>query len=220
MRVLVVAAHPDDEILGAGATLAGHVDRGDDVHACILAEGATSRYEDAMVESLHEAGKRAGEVIGFSSVVFDQLPDQRLDTLPLITVTQRVEELVDALRPEVVYTHFPWDVNSDHGVVAQCVWTAIRPFRFPFVKCIAAFETPSSTEWAIPSPMHRFQPNRFVDVTATVERKLEAMACYRSELRDYPHPRSLRALRERAGYWGSVAGAEAVEPFMVLREHR
>ncbi len=218
MKVMVVAAHPDDEILGAGATLARHASVGDQVHACVLAEGATSRYDDQMVDTLHECGKRAGDLIGFSSVRFDHLPDQRLDTLPLIEVTQRIEELVDTVRPEVIYTHFPWDVNSDHAVVAKCLWTACRPYRFPFVRCIAAFETPSSTEWAIPSEQHRFQPNRFVDVSSTLDLKLDAMRCYSTEIRPYPHPRSLRALQERAAYWGSVSGFAMAEPFMVLRE--
>jgi LmbE family N-acetylglucosaminyl deacetylase len=216
----VVAAHPDDEVLGAGGTLARHAQAGDDVHALVLAEGATSRYDEEMVDGLHDAGKRAAEVLGFASSTFEQLPDQRLDTLPLIEITQRVEEVVETVRPDIVYTHFAWDVNSDHGVVGSCVWTACRPFRFPFVRCVAAFETPSSTEWAVPALTPRFQPNRFVDISATLDLKLEAMACYGTELRDYPHPRSLRALRERAGYWGSVAGSLAVEPFMVLREVR
>jgi len=218
VRVLVVAAHPDDEVLGAGATLARHVDRGDEVHACVLSEGATSRYEDDMVSELVQCGKRAAEVIGLRSLRFEQLPDQRLDLLPLIEVTQAVEDLVDAVRPDVVYTHFPWDVNSDHAVVARCVWTACRPYRFPFVRMLAAFETPSSTEWALPGEHRRFEPQRFVDVSATLSRKLDAMRCYHSELRAYPHPRSLRALQERAAYWGSVVGLAAAEPFLVLRE--
>ena len=218
MNVLVISAHPDDEILGAGATLARHVDQGDQVHACVLAEGATSRYQDDMVNELVECGKQAGDVIGFTSLRFEQLPDQRLDTLPLIEVTQLIEDLVDTVRPEVVYTHFPWDVNTDHAVVARCTWTACRPYRFPFVRMLAAFETPSSTEWAVPGEQHRFEPQRYVDVSGTLSRKLEAMRCYRSELRDYPHPRSLRALEERAAYWGSIVGVPAAEPFLVLRE--
>ena len=128
--MMVIAAHPDDKMLGAGATLARHASVGDQVHACVLAEGATSRYEDQMVDTLHECGKRAGDMIGFSSLRFDHLPDQRLDALPLIEVTQRTGELVDTVRPEIIYSHFPWDVNSDHGVVARCVWTACRPYRF------------------------------------------------------------------------------------------
>lgn len=220
MNVVVVAAHPDDEVLGAGATLARHVRAGDDVHAVVLAEGATSRYDVRMVDELQAGGVAAAECIGLSSVRFEAFPDQRLDQIPLIDLTQHVEEVLAELRPSVVYTHFSGDVNVDHGMVAQAVWTACRPYRLRSVKLIAAFETPSSTEWSSPIRGSEFRPNMFVDVSGTIECKLSAMACYSSELRDYPHPRSLRALRERAAHWGSVVGTSAAEPFVILRDIR
>ena len=218
MNVVVVAAHPDDEILGAGATLAKHARAGDAVHAVVLAEGATSRYETGMKESLHESGERAARAIGFASIRFESLPDQRLDTVPLIEVTQRIEKILEPLDPAIVYTHFGGDVNLDHGVVARAVWTACRPYRFAGLRRVAAFETPSSTEWGAPNEGGGFRPNLYVDVAATLDAKIAAIECYESELRPYPHPRSARALRERAAYWGSVAGRTAVEAFMILRE--
>ena len=218
MRIVVFAAHPDDELLGAGGTLARHAERGDEVHAVVAAEGATGRYEDQMKEALQKAGQRAAEQLGFSSIRFEGLPDQRLDELGLIDVTQRIEAVLEELDPEVVYTHFPGDVNADHGIVARAAWTACRPYRFPRVRRFAAFETPSSTEWGLPLPASAFQPNSFVDVTATIDAKVAAFECYESELRAYPHPRSARALRERAAYWGSVVGYPCAEPFVLLRE--
>lgn len=218
MNVLVFAGHPDDEILGAGATFAGHASRGDAVHAVVLAEGATSRYGAAMEEALQKAGMRAAEEIGFASIRFEGMPDQRLDTAPLIEITQRIEAILEELDPEVVYTHFPGDVNVDHGVVARAVWTACRPYRFPRIRRLAAFETPSSTEWAWPLPDGVFSPSLFVDVSATIDAKLAAMECYSAEVRDYPHPRSTRALRQRAAFWGSVVDRSAVEPFVIMRE--
>jgi LmbE family N-acetylglucosaminyl deacetylase len=218
MNVLVFAGHPDDEILGPGATLAGHASRGDAVHAVVLAEGATSRYGATMAEALEKAGMRAAEEIGFASIRFEGMPDQRLDTAPLIEITQRIEAILEELDPEVVYTHFPGDVNVDHGVVARAVWTACRPYRFPRIRRLAAFETPSSTEWAWPLPDGVFSPNLFVEVSATIDAKLAAMECYSAELRDYPHPRSTRALRQRAAFWGSVVDRSAVEPFVIMRE--
>jgi LmbE family N-acetylglucosaminyl deacetylase len=218
MNVLVFASHPDDEILGAGATLAGHASRGDEVHAVVLAEGASSRYSETMQQALQKAGLRAAEEIGFASIRFEGLPDQRLDTVPLIEITQGLEAILDELDPEVVYTHFPGDVNVDHGVVARAVWTACRPYRFPRIRRLAAFETPSSTEWAWPLPDGVFSPTLFVEVSATIDAKLAAMECYSAELRDYPHPRSTRALRQRAEFWGSVVDRSAVEPFVILRE--
>jgi LmbE family N-acetylglucosaminyl deacetylase len=218
VNVAVVAAHPDDEILGPGGTLAHHVNRGDAVHAVVLAEGASSRYGAGMEDELRKAGQRAAQEIGYESIRFEALPDQRLDALPLIEITQRLEAILEELDPEVLYTHFPGDVNADHGIVARAVWTACRPYRLPRLCRVAAFETPSSTEWAWPMSDGMFKPNLFVDVTATIDVKVAAVECYESELRDYPHPRSARALRERAAVWGSVVGRPAVEPFLILRE--
>lgn len=216
--VLVVAAHPDDEVLGAGGTLARHVHCGDQVHALLVADGATSRYETGMAEVLAKCTRRSAQVLGFASVDQLSLPDQRLDTVPLLDVTREVEKVVDRVRPDVVYTHFPGDVNADHGVVARAAWTACRPYVLPGLRLFAAFETPSSTEWAWPVQGSTFEPALFVDVASTLEEKLDAMSCYETELRDYPHPRSLRALRERAAYWGSRVGRQSAEAFQVLRE--
>ncbi|MDQ2751007.1 MAG: PIG-L family deacetylase [Actinomycetota bacterium] len=218
MKVLVVAAHPDDELLGPGATLARHATRGDEVHAVILSDGATSRYPDPMVGVLCESAQRAAQVLGLTSVSVQALPDQRLDTLPLVELTHVVESFVDQVGPDLLYTHFPGDVNSDHAVVARATWIACRPYVVPRLQRFAVYETPSSTEWAWPLDGGAFQPGLFVDVTETLDVKLEAMACYDSEVRDYPHPRSLRALSERAAYWGSRVGRSAAEPFHVLRE--
>lgn len=215
--VLVVAAHPDDELLGAGGTLGRHVHCGDSVHALLVADGATSRYATGMADVLAKCTQRAAQVLGLASVEMLSLPDQRLDAMSLLDVTRDVEMVVDHVRPDVVYTHFPGDVNADHGVVARAAWTACRPYVLPGLRLFAAFETPSSTEWAWPVEGSAFRPALFVDVTSTLDEKLDAMACYDSELRDYPHPRSLRALRERAAYWGSRVGRPAAEAFQVLR---
>jgi LmbE family N-acetylglucosaminyl deacetylase len=217
-RVAVIAAHPDDELLGAGGTLARHVLAGDEVHAIVVADGAGSRYPAELVSTLEKQARRAAEVIGFTSLRFLSLPDQRLDTVPLIELTQRLEGVLDEIGPGAVYTHFPEDVNADHGAVARCAWTACRPYARPEVRKFAVFETPSSTEWAWPMPGTDFRPSLYVDVTDTLEVKVAAMECYETELRDYPHPRSSRALRERAAYWGSHIGRPAAEPFVVLRE--
>ncbi|GHF42967.1 MULTISPECIES: PIG-L deacetylase family protein [Streptomyces] len=215
--VLVLAAHPDDELLGAGATFARHTAEGDAVHAVVLTEGASSRYREGLASELAKAAKGAAQVLGLASLRLWRLPDQRLDSLPLIDVVQRVEAVVDELRPDLVYTHFPGDVNADHGIVARAAWTACRPYVLPRLRRFAVFETPSSTEWAWATGK-MFTPTLYVDVSGTLAVKLEAMRCYETEVRDHPHPRSLRALEERALYWGSRVGREAAEPLQVLRE--
>lgn len=214
----MVGAHPDDEILGAGGTLARHVRRGHEVHAVVVSEGAGSRYPDDMVATLEKDARRAADAIGFASLQLQALPDQRLDTVPLIELTQLIESVIEAIAPHVVYTHFPGDVNADHGSVARATWTACRPYAQPQLRRFAVFETPSSTEWAWPVSGSGLEPNLFVDVAETLDLKLAAMECYESELRDYPHPRSIRALVERAAYWGSQIGRPAAEPFRILRD--
>ena len=216
--VVVVAAHPDDELLGAGGTIARHIQAGDEAHAVVVADGAGSRYPGELAATLEKQALRAAEIIGFASVRFLALPDQRLDGVPLIELTQRLEAVLGEFRPAVVYTHFPEDVNVDHGLVARAAWTACRPYRLQGLRRFAVFETPSSTEWAWPLDGTTLQPNLFVDVTSTLQMKIAAMECYETELRPYPHPRSSRALRERAAFWGSHVGRLAAEPFRVLRE--
>jgi LmbE family N-acetylglucosaminyl deacetylase len=211
MRILVVAAHPDDEILGCGGTMARLAREGHEVRAAILAEGMSSRYahrEDA-------DGK-----VGARESVLCKLPDNRLDTVPLLEVVKLVEELVARFRPEVIYTHHPGDLNVDHGVVHRAVLTATRPVAGQCVSEIYAFEVPSSTEWAFQRLEPSFRPSVFVDITETLETKIEAMACYDTETRKFPHPRSPEALRAIATRWGSVVGLPAVEAFELIRSVR
>ncbi len=217
MKVMVIAAHPDDELLGVGATLARHVEAGDEVHAVVVSEGASSRYEEGAQNTLQEAGKRAAKLLGFASIQFLGYPDQRLDTVPLIELTQRIEETLDAASPRVLYTHHWGDLNRDHRIVCEAVSVASRPIGEHFPREIYCFETPSSTEWSLPEPASAFVPNHFVDVTATLEKKLAAMSCYDTELRPPPHPRSLEALRARAHYWGQIVTRPYAEAFALMR---
>ncbi len=217
MRVLAVAAHPDDELLGLGATLAKHAAAGDDVWAVVVSEGASSRYEAGADHALQAAGRRAASVLGLQEIRFLGLPDQRLDTVPLIEVTQRLEREIEDLRPDVLYTHHWGDMNRDHRIVSEAVMVAVRPIGDQYPHTVLLFETPSSTEWAPPDPTSAFVPNYFVDVGTTIETKLRAMECYESELRDAPHPRSLDALRARAKYWGQIVTREYAEAFVLAR---
>ena len=216
-RVLVVAAHPDDEILGGGATFAKRLRAGDEVHAVVVCEGESVRYHSqgqAVGQQSHAL--QAAEVLGFTSFQCLMLPEQRLDTISQIELNQRLETLIDELRSEVVYTHFGGDINRDHQIVHDSVMVATRPSR-DFIREVLAFETPSSTGlWT----QHAFNPDTFELVADTLEIKLAAMACYESETPPPPHPRSLESLRHRAHYWGNLVHAEAAEPFMTLRRIR
>ena len=214
-RVLVIAAHPDDEVLGPGGTLIRHFKSGDDIRALIVCSSQPIRYREGEHEQ-HADSQRAAHYLGARTSGLG-FPDQRLDAGSNLELIQAVEHEVREFQPTVVYTHHWGDVNADHVRIAEAVDVATRPFAAPYVRRLYAFETPSSTEWTASSRTRTFTPNLFSDISQELDRKLDAMRCYRSELRPYPHPRSLRSLRERAGYWGSVANLPAAEPFMLLR---
>jgi LmbE family N-acetylglucosaminyl deacetylase len=220
MRVLTVAAHPDDETLGAGGTMAWHAARGDTVWACILADGASSRH--GRVQQQADCARQAGEILGLDRLVMVGLPDQRLDTLSLLDVITPIEQCIDELQPDVVLTHFMGDVNEDHRLVARATMVATRPVPDSCVRRVCSFEIPSSTDWAPPIPGSTFSPNVFVDISETLETKLTAMKAYAetyvSELRPFPHPRSIEALTAYARRSGAMSGQLAAEPFMLLRE--
>ncbi|MGH3413546.1 MAG: PIG-L deacetylase family protein [Marmoricola sp.] len=220
MRVLTVAAHPDDETLGAGGTMAWHAARGDVVWVCVLADGVTSRH--GRVAQQAECAEQACDALGVERLVMVGLPDQRLDTLGLLDVITPIEQCIDELRPDVVLTHFPGDVNEDHRLVSRATMVATRPVAGTSVRRVCAFQVPSSTDWAPPVPGSVFSPNLYVDISDTLDTKLTAMKAYAntyvSEVRPFPHPRSMEALTAYARGHGAAAGLLAAEPFMLLRE--
>ena len=225
-QILVVTAHPDDEVLGCGGTIARLAQEGHDVYIAILGEGITSRYQQreqadqALVEVLNAHSRQVAELLGAKDVFPYNLPDNRFDTVPLLDMIKIVEELVERLQPQVIYTHHGGDLNIDHVVVHRAVLTATRPMGGCPVKGIYAFEVPSSTEWAFGQFQPAFRPNVFLDISATLEIKVQAMALYESEARPFPHPRSPKALRALARRWGSVVGVEAAEAFELIRTVR
>ena len=223
--VLVVAAHPDDEVLGCGATMARLAAEGQPVHIAILGEGITSRSSrddsDAkLLRRLHQQAEAAALKVGAKDVVLFKLPDNRLDTLPMLEIAKLIEDLIQKLRPAVIYTHHPGDLNLDHGIVHRAVLIATRPVLGHPVRQILTFEVPSSTEWAFQKIEPVFRPNVFVEVSKTLDAKIAALACYDSETRDFPHPRSEQTLRAIATRWGSVIGCTAAESFELVRSIR
>jgi LmbE family N-acetylglucosaminyl deacetylase len=216
--VLTVAAHPDDEVLGAGGAIIRHFKNGDEVMALIVCSADPIRYPDGSVDQGADT-RRAAHFLG-AAVRGLGFPDQGLDRGSNLDLIQALEREIAAFRPTVIYTHFWGDVNVDHARIAEAVDVAARPYAAPYVEEVYAFETPSSTEWTASARGRAFTPTVFVDISSELDRKMDAMACYASELRPYPHPRSLRALRERAGYWGSVANLPAAEALMLTRSRQ
>lgn len=210
-NILIVATHPDDEILGCGGTIAKHVDQGDNVIACIICEGETHR---GISQNDGNYTKKAAEILGISEVIHSKLPDQMLDTIPIVNVIAKIEDAVNTFKPAIIYTHHNNDINKDHQIVFESVLVAARP-TLSFIKSIYSFDTSSSTEWSYP---RTFIPDTWVDISQYLGKKLEAMECYISEIKDYPHPRSLKALENKAISLGNQCLMNAAEGFMTVRK--
>ncbi len=218
MRVLVVAAHPDDEVLGPGGTILTHARAGDEVSILLACCGDNLRYGAEQAAGLRGAAEKVGRALGAARVLFGDLPDQGLDATRLTDVARAVEEAVASCDPQVLYTHYWGDLNRDHRILSEAVAVAARPYAAPGVRALYCYETPSSTEWGAAGGLAPFAPQRFRDVSAVLEAKLDAFAIYTTEVRPSPHPRSRASLEARARYWGSVAGLGAAEAFVVARE--
>lgn len=216
--VLVVAAHSDDEALGCAGTIARHVDEGDIVHAIFLADGVSSRVvlADAALTQRMSATEKARLAMGIQHVEYLGLPDNKLDSLPLIDIIQPLERTIAQTDPDIIYTHHNGDLNVDHRIAHQAVMTACRPLPGSRVKEILTFEVMSSTEWSSPNQTP-FIPNYYVDISKYLDKKIAALHAYQLEMRDYPHSRSIEHLSALAQHRGNCVGVEAAEAFMVMR---
>jgi LmbE family N-acetylglucosaminyl deacetylase len=221
MKILVVVAHPDDEVLGCGGTIAKYTRNGNEVHCLIMGEGISSRYEHRELakkeelKALKEDAKKAAKILGIKKVFFKDFPDNRFDTVPLLEIIKAIEELKEKIKPNVIYTHYRGDLNIDHRLTFEAVLTACRPLAGETVREIYSFEVPSVTEWNALDK--QFTPNVFVDISNTFNKKVEALKAYKSEIRKYPHPRSPESLEIINKRWGLVAGGGLVEPFILIR---
>ena len=226
--ILVVAAHPDDEVLGCGGTLARLASEGVETHVALLADGVGSRYGtrqridgtalSAELEARRAAAREAARILGVRSVSFGDFPDNRMDVVPLLDIIQKIESLIDAIQPDTVFTHHPGDVNVDHRRIHEAITAACRPQPGSCVRTILCFEVPSSTEWQLPAGGPPFAPNCHVALSpCDLEKKRNALACYAHEMRPWPHPRSLEAIETLTRLRGAQAGVDASEAFMIVR---
>ncbi len=215
---MVVAGHPDDEVLGCGGTIRKHVLAGDEVKVVVLADGVSSRTQEHQVRSERSACAYAvAAILGVREVSVHDYPDNRLDAIDRLDIVQLVEAHLRSFVPEVVYTHHGGDLNIDHRRVHEAVLTACRPQAGYSVQCLLFFEVPSSTEWQAPGSAFPFEPNWFVDITDTLNAKLEALHAYAGEMRPWPHPRSYEAISHLAKWRGATVGCDAAEAFMLGR---
>lgn len=221
---LVVAAHPDDEILGCGATVAKMRSQGWVVHHLILAEGVTSRVNrrnqtesSEELDALRQAARQAAGVLGVSDVSFGGFPDNRMDGVDLLDVVKVIEACIGTLNPYRVFTHHYGDVNVDHRIVHEAVAAATRPVPGHSVRQVIYFEIPSSTEWRSSGSVQPFLPNMYVDIHGYLPLKRKALEAYGAEMREFPHPRSIEAVEHLAAWRGAAAGFHAAEAFHIGR---
>lgn len=218
---LVIVAHPDDEVLGCGGTIA-KFSQNSDTYTLILGEGITSRnnlegQKKEKVEQLRNDAENANEILGVKEVFFESFPDNKFDTTSLLDIIKTIERYIQEIKPKIIYTHHYGDLNIDHQITHKAILTAIRPVGNYTVKKILSFEVLSSTEWNNQTQGNIFIPNTYIDISKTMDKKLAAMQCYESEIRNYPHPRSLEGIKILAQKRGLEVGLKYAEAFNLIR---
>jgi LmbE family N-acetylglucosaminyl deacetylase len=234
LNILVIAAHPDDEVLGLGGTIKKLSKNGNNVKIVIMATGIKARrsknysnsdkYEindkisnelNSQIQILRKESTKSSKILGAKSIDFLNFPDNEMDTVSLLEVTKSIEKIISDFNPEIVYTHTNFDVNIDHRICNQATLVATRPQANTKIKQVISYEVPSSTEWYFP---HSFSPNIFVDISHEINAKKNALKCYTNEIQNFPHPRSVEALDALSKKWGSVSGFKHAEAFYLLRK--
>lgn len=220
-KILIVAAHPDDEVLGCFGTVAKLIKEGYEAYTLILGEGKTSRDEERIVENkkdeievLNTEIEKANDIIGINKVFVESFPDNRFDSVDLLDIIKVISKVKAEVKPDIIFTHYEHDLNIDHQITYKAVITATRPMKNECVKEIYSFEILSSTEWNYPLS---FNPDTYYDISDTIGLKVEAMKEYKSELCEYPHPRSCEGIELNAKYQGMRVGKKYTEAFKSIR---
>lgn len=234
MKVLVIVAHPDDEVLGMGGTLRKLSVKNHDIKVVFLATGIAARRSDKFrnetkyeinktlikkmeeqIKKLRLDAKRALKILGIKNIEFFNFPDNEMDMVSNLEITKTIENIIKKFKPDVIYTHTKNDINVDHRAIFNATITATRPSTRVNVKKVICFEVPSSSEWNFGDT---FSPNIFVDIKRELSYKKKAIRAYKTELKKFPHPRSVNSLDIIAKRWGTVSGFEASEAFELIRE--
>lgn len=224
MNILVVAAHPDDEVLGLGGTIRKHYDSGDVVKCCILSREVQARENKPPDNLFMEQIEKAKNIIGIDEILFFDFPNIKMNIVPTLDMVKAIEKAIEKFEPEIVYTHTGFDLNEDHRIVFNATMAAVRlPERMTtdlpvnLIKKVLCYEVPSSTEWA-PPLSETFVPNYFVDISAYIDTKIEAITQYEGVIKSAPHPRSIVSLKALAQFRGCQVGFKYAEGFGLVRE--
>lgn len=219
-KILVIATHPDDEVLGCGGTIARHVRSGDEIFLCIVTRGFPPDWDEAVDDEIKRQVSRVSEILRIKQVRFLDLPAAKLDTIPQKELNEHISKYVEEVQPQTVYIPHRGDIHKDHQLIFDATMVSVRPQPRVTIKRVLCYEVLSETEWAAPFPENAFIPNVYVDISATLEIKLKAMSEYKTQLREFPHPRSSEAVSALAKVRGATIGVEAAEAFALIRESR
>jgi len=219
--ILIVASHPDDEVLGCGGTIARHVEEGDKVNLIFMTNGVGSRLNsnNLSIKKRERSTKKAQSILGISSFCNLGFPDNSMDKIPLLRIVKKIEKNINKFKPDIIYTHHNGDLNIDHRLTHSAVMTACRPIPYSTIKAIYGFEILSSTEWSN-SRSSLFNPTYFVNISKQIKKKLKALDAYAFEMRNKPHSRSIRhaeILSEHRGYSVGINNAEAFEIYRIIK---
>ncbi len=217
--ILIIVAHPDDESFGMAGTIARHADNGDVVYVLYLCDGVSSRNKKNKFEKNIRflSFKKAGEILGFNYLKSPNFPDNSMDAISLLKIVQFIEKIKKNISPEIIYTHSFSDLNIDHQLTARAVITAFRPEPKEIFKEIRLFETPSSTDFSYPSFSKPFEPNLYISIGKYINKKINAINCYKEEIRPFPHSRSANGIINLNKYRGNQVGLEYAEAFQVIK---
>lgn len=221
MNILIICAHPDDEVLGCGATIA-KLSSKNNIYTLILSQGVTARDSNKKttqekLDNLKKESYAANKILGVKDVFFEDLPDNMFDSVPLLNIVKIIEKYIKNVNPEIIFTHNNSDLNIDHKITYNALFTAARPVKELNIKKIFLFEILSSTEWGDSLNCNPFIPNVFVNISETLNDKLNAMNCYKSELCNYPHPRSIEGIEVLSKKRGMESGVGNAEAFFLAR---
>lgn len=220
MKVLVVAPHPDDEILGMGGLTARYVDEGNEVYVCIVTKGCLPLFSEESVEKVRKECREADSSLGVKETIFLDFPAAMLEDVPRHKLNDALVRTIQRIRPDEVYIPHRGDMQLDHKMVVDAVMVALRPKYEHVVRRVYAYETLSETGWDVPNVVNEFIPTVYCDISGYLEKKLDALKIYQSQLAEYPNPRSLQAVRTLAMFRGSTVNVRAAEAFSLVREIR
>lgn len=226
MNVLVFAPHPDDEVLGCGGTIARYAAEGADVYVCVVTSALPPVYDNTEAvrngwpHMIYPEIVKAHKILGIRETFFLQFPTVQLETVPRYELNGKIDRLVQELTPDVVFVPHFGDMQRDHRITSEAVMVAVRPKHENTVRFVYAYETLSETEWNVPHSANMFIPNTYVDISNYLQKKLEALGCFISQIGEFPNPRSLKAVKALARLRGSTMDAEAAEAFVLIREYR